>query len=397
MRYDWPHWARDKQTPPPGDWRVWLLLAGRGFGKSRTGAEWVRAQVESGACSRIALVAPTAHDARAVMIEGESGLLRICPAWNAPKYNPSLRRLTWPNGATAEVYTADEPDRLRGPQHDGAWCDEIASWRYAQDAWDMLMFGLRLGSNPQAVVTTTPRPIAILKRIMADPAVITTRGSTFENRANLAEGFFADIVTRYEGTRLGAQELYAELLTEAEGALWKRNTLEAYRVNHAPALRRIVVAIDPAITATDESNETGMIVCGLGEDGHGYVLQDMTLRASPEQWARRAVNAYHDLRADRIIAESNQGGDMVAHTIRTVDPAVPVKLVHARRGKYTRAEPIAALYEQGRIHHVGMFALLEDQLCEWLPGDASPDRLDALVWGMTELMISPGVYRAAAI
>jgi len=386
LLYDWPFWARPNQLPPQGDWRVWLLLAGRGFGKSRTGAEWVREQVESGRSRRIALVAPTAADVRDVMIEGESGLLAICPPWNMPVYESSKRRLTWPNGAIATTYSAEEPDRLRGPQHDAAWCDEVAAWRYPE-TWDMLMFGLRLGVDPRCVVTTTPKPIPIIRNLLKSPTTAITRGSTYENRANLAEAFFEQIVAQYEGTRLGRQELYAEVLDDVEGALWTRALIDQHRVKVAPELKRIVVAIDPAITASDDSDETGIVVAGLGVDNHGYALDDLSLRASPDGWARRAVEAYHARKADRIVAEVNQGGDMVEYTIRTVDPRASIKKVHAARGKQTRAEPIVALYEQGRIHHVGVLPQLEEQMCNWVPGMDSPDRMDAAVWAFTELML----------
>ncbi len=365
---------------------MWLLLAGRGFGKSRTGAEWVREQVESGRSRRIALVAPTAADVRDVMIEGESGLLAICPPWNMPVYESSKRRLTWPNGAIATTYSAEEPDRLRGPQHDAAWCDEVAAWRYPE-TWDMLMFGLRLGVDPRCVVTTTPKPIPIIRNLLKNPTTAITRGSTYENRANLAEAFFEQIVAQYEGTRLGRQELYAEVLDDVEGALWTRALIDQHRVKVAPELKRIVVAIDPAITASDDSDETGIVVAGLGVDNHGYALDDLSLRASPDGWARRAVEAYHARKADRIVAEVNQGGDMVEYTIRTVDPRASIKKVHAARGKQTRAEPIVALYEQGRIHHVGVLPQLEEQMCNWVPGMDSPDRMDAAVWAFTELML----------
>jgi phage terminase large subunit-like protein len=321
------------------------------------------------------------------MVEGESGVLAICPPAERPLYEPSKRRLTWPNGAMATVYSADEPERLRGPQHDGAWCDELASWRFADAAWANLQFGLRLGQAPRVVVTTTPKPIRIVKELLALESTVVTRGSTYENRGNLADSFIQAVRDRYEGTRLGRQELYAELLEDAEGALWKRDELDDHRVRLAPDLKRIVVAVDPAATSNEESNETGIVVAGVAKDGQGYVLDDRTCRASPLKWAERAVSAYHAFRADRLVAETNQGGDMVRTTIATVDPKVAYKAVHATRGKLTRAEPVAALYEQGRVHHVGSFPDLEDQLCQWEPGAPSPDRLDALVWCLTELML----------
>lgn len=362
-------------------------MAGRGWGKTRTGAETVAEWVRSGKCRRIALVAPTAADARDVMIEGESGLLNVGQPQERPTYEPSKRRLTWPNGAIATVFSADKPDRLRGPQHDGAWADEIAAWRYPE-AWDQLMFGLRLGDDPRVVATTTPRPIPLIKELVESDTTHVVRGSTYDNRANLAPAFFEKIIARYEGTRLGRQELYAEILTDVPGALWNRSMIEIGRVAKPPTtLRRIVVSIDPAASANEDSAETGIIVAGIGEDGHGYVLEDVSLTASPDKWARQAVSAFYVHGADRIVAEVNNGGDMVEHTLRTVDRTVPYKAVRASRGKEIRAEPVAALYEQGRIHHVGYFGPLEDQLCTWLPGEKSPDRLDALVWALTELML----------
>lgn len=385
--------ARDKQMLPDGVWSTWMILAGRGFGKTRTGAETIRYWVETGQGKRIALVARTAADVRDVMVEGESGLLAICPPWNKPVYEPSKRRLRWPNGAIATTYSGDKPDQLRGPQHDKAWCDEIAAWRYP-DSWDQLQFGMRLGDNPQVVVTTTPRPIKIVREILADTTTISTRGSTYENSANLAPSALARLKAKYENTRLGQQELYAVLLDDNPYALWKRADIDNARTIKAPPLVRIVVAIDPAVTANEESDETGIVVAGIGDDGHGYILDDMTLSASPDKWASQAVSAYHKYKADRIVAETNNGGDMIEYTISTVDKTVAFRKVHASRGKHTRAEPVAALYEQGKIHHVGMFAELEDQMCQWMPGEDSPDRMDALVWALTELIVSNGTPEA---
>ena len=391
--------ARESQKPPPGDWRVWLLIAGRGFGKTRTGAEFVRASVACGVARRIALVAPTALDARSVMVEGESGLLAIGPPRERPDYEPSLHRLTWPNGAIATTYSADEPNRLRGPQHDLAWCDELAAWRYPA-AWDMLMFGLRLGDDPRAVVTTTPRPIKLLRDLIADPKVVTTRGRTIENQENLAPAFLEQIVRRYQGTRLGRQELDGELLDDMPGTLWRRGIIEATRVTPLPELARpelarIVVAIDPAVSAHEDSDETGIIVAGRDGNGHGYVLADASGRYAPTEWARVAIAAYGAHKADRIVAEINNGGDMVEATLRMIDPNVPFSAVRATRGKVARAEPVAALYEQGRIHHIGAFPQLEDQMCSFtsdfdrIAADYSPDRVDALVWALTELLVEP--------
>jgi phage terminase large subunit-like protein len=337
VMHDWRLWRRPKQITPEGNWRVWLILAGRGFGKTRTGSEWVREQVELGKAGHIALVGATAADVRDTMIEGESGILSIFPDNERPRYEPSKRRITFHNGAMATAFSADEPDRLRGPNHDLAWCDELAAWRYP-DAWDMLIFGLRIGEHPQALVTTTPRPTRIIRDLVHRKDVIVTHGSTFENKTNLAASFFEEIIERYEGTRLA----------------------------------------------------------GIDEAGHGYILEDVSKRGTPLEWANEAVAAYHRLKADRIVAEANQGGDMIRHTLNTVDRNIPLRLVHASRGKRVRAEPIAALYEQHKVHHVGSFPDLEDQLCSWVPDvSASPDRLDALVWALTELMIDGARHHAA--
>jgi phage terminase large subunit-like protein len=389
LLYRWPFWARDAQLAPIDDWRTWLVLAGRGFGKTRCGAEWVREQIESGRARRVALVAATAADARDVMVEGESGLLAISPPWFRPRYEPSKRRLTWPNGAIATTYSADEPKRLRGPQHDAAWADELCAWRYPE-TWDMLMFGLRLGRDPRVVVTTTPKTIPLLRKLMAQRTTRTTRGSTYDNAANLAPAFMADIIAAYEGTRLGRQELNAEILEDNPDALWKREAMiDAHRVAQMPALKRIVVGVDPS--ASGHGDECGIVVAGLGVNGEGYVIDDRSRQGSPSEWALAAVAAYSVHQANALVAEVNQGGEMVETVLRTVDKdrAVTYKAVHASRGKYTRAEPIASLYEQGKVHHVGSFAYLEDQLCQWTPGEDSPDRLDALVWALSDLMLKP--------
>ena len=388
---DWEFWARPNQLPPPGDWRVWLLLAGRGFGKTRSGAEFVRARVEAGLAARVALVGPTAADVRDVMIEGDSGLLAIASDDDRPHYESSKRRLTWPNGAVALAFSADEPERLRGPQHDLAWCDELASWRYAA-AWDNLLLGLRLGADPRAVVTTTPKPNRLVRDVLASPGTVVTRGSTFDNALNLAPSFLDSVVRRYRGTRLGRQELEAELLEDLPGALWSRDVIEAARVKTAPDLARIVVAVDPAVSSGEGADETGIVVAGLAHDGQIYVLDDLSGRLTPRAWALQAVAAYKTFAADRIVAEVNNGGDMVEATLRSVASDAPFRAVHASRGKVVRAEPVAALYEQGRVHHVGGFAALEDQLCAFTAdfdraaSGTSPDRLDALVWAVTDLI-----------
>jgi len=384
LLYDWEMWARPNQLPPKGDWLVWLIMAGRGMGKTRAGAEFVLREIKAERARHIALVAKTPADARDVMIEGDSGILSISPPWDRPLYEPSKRRLTWQNGATALVFSSKEPDQLRGPQYDLAWGDEIRTWYYPQETWDNLMFGLRIGEHPRAVVTTTPLPLSVIKNIMKAPDTVITTGTTYENRANLAPSFFRQIISKYEGTRLGRQEIKAELLEDVPGALWYRSNI-LYKP--APELIRVVVAIDPATTSSEQADETGIIVAGKGIDGKGYVLADRSARVSPDSWARRAVQAFDDFKADRVIGEVNNGGEMVGLTISTVRN-VPYKAVHASRGKQARAEPVAALYEQGKIYHTQPFEELEDQLVTWTPESGeSPDRLDALVWAITELML----------
>ena len=394
LRYAWEFWARPEQLPPAGSWRTWLVKAGRGWGKTRVGAEWVRRTARN--VGRIALVGPTAADIRDVMVEGDSGIMAICAPGDRPEYQPSRRRLVFPSGALAYCYSADEPERLRGPQHHAAWCDEIGAWRYPE-AYDQLMMGLRLGADPRVVVTTTPRPTDLLRRIAKDPGTIVTRGTTFDNRANLAREFVEAIVARYDGTRVGRQELLGEDLDDNPSALWQRAEIDAHRVHAMPELVRVVVAVDPAVTATEEADETGIVVVGLGKDGHGYVLDDKSLRATPDAWGREVVAAYNRHRANAIVVEVNQGGDLVRHLLGTVQGRLPIREVRASRGKVARAEPVAALYEQGRIHHVGSWPGLEDQLCGWTPGAESPDRMDALVWAVTELMLEraaePGIRR----
>lgn len=399
--HDWRAWARPEQTAPDGPWQVWAYIAGRGAGKTRSGAEWVREKVRSGS-ARIALIAPTAGDARDVMVEGDSGILSVCWAGDVdhkgrptgrPVYEPSKRRLTWANGAIATTYSADEPDRLRGPQHDAGWCDEIAAWNYGQEAWDMFMFGLRLGDDPRAMVTTTPRPIPLVRQIVNASTSVVTRGSTFSNRANLAASFLDKIVTRFEGTRLGKQELEGLILDDFAGAMWTRAMIDAALIKSPlPDMVRVVVAIDPSGTSgDDEGDSIGIVVAGKGVDGNAYVLSDQTCKMSPDGWGKRAVAAYRRFEADRIVAERNYGGAMVEHVIRTVDRSVSYKEVTASRGKTIRAEPIAALYEQGRVRHVAGLSALEDQMCamtgEGYMGDGSPDRVDALVWALTDLML----------
>jgi phage terminase large subunit-like protein len=393
----WRSRARPSQLPPAGDWNGWVVMAGRGFGKTRTGAEWVKELVETGTARNIALVAPTAGDARDVMVEGPAGILAVSSPWCRPEYEPSKRRLTWPNGATGSTFSSEEADRLRGPQHDAAWCDELAAWNNPSDTWDMLMFGLRVGAHPRWLVTTTPKPIKLLKELLAREGkdVVISRGSTLENSANLAPTFLEAIRKRYANTRLGRQEIYAELLSDTPGALWQIDWLDRDRVERAPELKRLVVAIDPAMSTNEGSDETGIVVAGVDRDGHGYILEDLSGRYAPHEWAAKAVTAYQRHKADRIIAEVNNGGLMVEETLRMISRGVSYKAVHASRGKVIRAEPVSALYEQRKIHHVGTFTQLEDQLCSFTSdfdrtrAGYSPDRLDALVWSLSELLVGP--------
>ena len=385
----WRFWARADQLAPEGGWTTWLMLGGRGAGKTRAGAEWVMEEVESGRAGRIALVGETLSDVREVMIDGPSGLRGMARADMRPRYEVSRKRLLWPNGAVAYVFSAGEPESLRGPQFDAAWGDELAKWRHAEAAWDMLQFGLRLGTRPRQVMTTTPRPVPLLKRLIADPQTAVTRAATAANRVNLADGFFRSVIARYEGTRLGRQELDAELIEDNPDALWTRETIERGRLRDARDFVRVVVAVDPPASSGAGADECGIVCAGLGADGRAYVIDDRSMgRLSPLAWAKRVAGCYRAHEADRIVAEANNGGEMVAQVMRQEMPDAPIRLVHATRGKRLRAEPVAALYERGLVHHVGAFAKLEDQMCDWTPGARSPDRLDALVWALTELMLS---------
>jgi phage terminase large subunit-like protein len=393
--WGWVLRSRFGQRPPRDEnWTVWLLLAGRGFGKTRVGAEYIRAEVKAGRARRIALIGPTTADARSVMVEGVSGLLSLYRAKERPRYEPANHRILWDNGAIATLFSAAEPERLRGPQHDLAWADEICAWKRPREAWDMMMFGLRLGDRPRVVVTTTPKAIPLIRELAAAPTTRLTRGSTHDNKANLAASFLTAIIGKYEGTRLGRQELDAELLEQADGALWTRKAIEDARIaaDAGPEMRRTVIAIDPAVTTGENADETGIVVAGVGYDGLAYVLRDASGRYSPNEWAMRAVDLYRLHRAHRIVAETNNGGEMIELTLRTVWREVPFKPLTASKGKQARAEPVAALYEQGRVRHAGGFPALEDQMCNWEPGSGagSPDRVDALVWALTELVLEPG-------
>lgn len=379
-----------------------MILAGRGFGKTRTGSEWIRNLVTGdtplagGRYSRIALIAETGADARDVMVEGESGILACHPKDFRPEYQKTNRKLTWPNGAVAYTYNATEPDQLRGPQHDLAWLDELAKFAYMKETWDQCQFGLRLGAHPKCLVTTTPRPLPLIKKLVADDSVHVTKGRTFDNAGNLAASFLRQVENEYGGTRLGRQELDGEILGDIPGALWSRENIDEDRLKEAPEdFEQVLVAVDPAASSNEGSDENGIVVVGLARDSdgyaRGYVLEDASLKGTPEEWGRQAVRMYKKWSADKIVAEKNQGGEMVTHVLKSIDRAVPVKLVHASRGKVIRAEPISSLYEQHRVHHVGRFDKLEDQMCLFSVDNlrnanfGSPDRVDALVWGLSEI------------
>lgn len=403
LKWEWSFFARPDQRAPEGDWQTWLILAGRGWGKTKTGSEWIRETVKANPGCRIALVAETAADARDVMVLGDSGILNCHPKEERPEWSPTNRRLTWPNGSQAWCYNATEPDQLRGPQHHFAWVDELAKFRYMQATWDQLLFGLRLGTQPKVLVTTTPQPKPLIKELVAkgsttDPnaEVFVTRGATLDNAANLAASTVKNLYDRYGSTRLGRQELEGEILGDIPGALWNRGDIDEHRVYESPEdLERVIVAVDPAASSHEGSDEHGIVVVGLARDNdgyaRGYVLEDASLKGRPEEWAKTAVRMYRKWSADKIVAEKNNGGEMVETVIKTADRSVPVKLVHASRGKVVRAEPISALYEQGRIHHVGRHDQLEDQMCMFSVDNirdentGSPDRVDALVWGLTEI------------
>ena len=411
--YDWQLWARPDQLPPlttasGQPWQTWLLLGGRGSGKTRAGAEWVRAKaigypVAPGPpARRIALIGLTISQVRSVMVEGVSGLLGVHAPRERPRYEVSRNEIVWRNGAIAQLFAADAPDSLRGPQFDAAWCDEFAKWRRPDYAWDMLQFGLRLGTEPQAVITTTPRNLAVLKKIIDDFTTAMSRSRTVDNAINLAPGFVRQIMERYGNTALGRQELEGEIVEERAGSYWNYELLNAHRVAAAPDLGRVVVGVDPPISANAGSDACGIVVVGLGADHRGYVLADRSIRGrEPVVWARAVVAAYRDYAADRVVAETNQGGDLVLAVIRQVDENVPVVGVKATRGKWMRAEPVSTLYAQGRISHVGEWPELEAQMCAFGPDGLahgkSPDRLDALVWALTELMLTkkpePGVWQ----
>lgn len=405
LRYEWRAWARPEQLPPDAlpnglPWLVWLVLAGRGFGKTRLGAEWVRDRVESGEAKRIIIAGPTAGDVRDVIVEGESGIMAISPPWFMPLYEPSKMRITWPNGATAVLLSAEEPERFRGKQGDTAWCDELAAWKNPE-AWKQLQFGMRLGT-PKYLVTTTPQAKPFLKELVKRSSTVITKGSTFDNERNLAADFVADLKEQFVGTRLGRQEIFAELLEDVEGALWNHAMIDDTRIKTEMRptewLRR-VVAVDPAGSAKSTADEAGIVVAGTAmccckgdPERHAFVLEDLSGRYSPQDMGTKATGAYHKHEADRLVAEDNFGGQIIEDLMRLIDKSVAYRAVHASRGKIVRAEPVAALYEQGRVHHVGMLAKLEDELCTYTPFDPkSPGRMDALVWALTDLMLGTAV------
>ena len=389
--------ARPNQISPDGDWNFWLILAGRGWGKTRTGAEDITDYGLRNPNSRIAVVAPTVGDVRKVCLEGVSGLLSVLPPACIERTNFALGEIHLWNGTVYQTFGAEEPNRLRGPQFHRAWCDELAAWTYP-DTFDQLMFGLRLGDHPKCVITTTPKPTPLIKSVMKRSDCLVTTGNTFENAQNLASTALAHLREKYEGTRLGRQELYAEILDDTPGALWRRSDIDDARVSTAPEMLRVVVAIDPAVSTSEGSDETGIVVAGKGTDGRWYVLADVSGRYTPDQWGREAVAAYNRFDADRIIGEVNNGGDMIENTLRNIDRNISYKAVRASKGKVTRAEPVAALYEQKRVSHVGSLATLEDQMCVFTTDydrarmQYSPDRMDALVWALTELAVeeNPG-------
>jgi len=390
--YDWERLARLSQKMPEGDWRIWLVMAGRGFGKTRMGAEAVRRWVQDG-YRRIALIGNTREDVRSVMIEGVSGLLNICPDFERPEFERSKDQLLWPNGAMAQIFSAERYEKLRGPQFDAAWIDELAKFRRVQDVWDQLMLGLRLGEHPKVIITTTPRPIPLLKQLMARKDVLVTRGSSFENAQNLPQDFLATLATQYGHTRLGAQEIYAQILDETPGALWTRDMIK-YQAPAGPAesnpfWQRIIIGVDPAVSHTEHSDETGIVVVALGADDCAYVIDDHSLRAPSTQWAKLVIQTYHQWQANVVVAEKNKGGDLVESVLRVLDPNLAYRGVIATKGKVTRAEPIAALYQQGKVFHCQPLEKLERQMTGFVPGPlrSSPDRVDALVWALTELML----------
>ncbi len=392
LQYDWRFWARPGQTPPDWDWRTWLLKGGRGSGKTWVGANLTNEKAR--VCHRLALIGRTASDVRDTMIEGDSGIIALSPPWFMPKYEPGKRRVTWPNGAFALCFSADEPNLLRGPQFEFVWADELAAWRRLKETLDNIMLCLRKGTNPQLVATTTPRPLQIIKDMIKRATTHTTTESTYANLENLAVQWAEEVINTYANTRLGRQELEGSILDDNPNALWSRECIDKHRVTKYPDLDAITVGVDPMVKEDpdDKSAEAGIIIAGRKgrkRDPHAqaYIIDDMSMQGSPEEWATQAVSAYYKYKADKIVAEANNGGAMVKSTIQAIDPHVPVELVWASRGKVIRAEPVATLNQRGRVHHTQYLPECEDQLCEWEPGMKSPDRLDAYVWTLTDLML----------
>lgn len=410
LRYDWRFWGRPEQLTPTGRWDIWVNLAGRGWGKTRTGSEWVQAKAHDLPGSHGALISLTPADARDVMIEGgDSSLLKIAPPWFRPEYEPSKRRLTWPNGTWATVYSSAEYEKLRGPQHHWGWCDELCAWHYPQETWDMYEFGLRLGEHPQTIITTTPKPIGLLRAILAKPRVVVTGGSTYDNADNLAAPFLQKLLETYEGTTLGEQELHARLLSEMPGAMWKRSLVDRMRGPMPDWLdvRRVSIGIDPSISKNSNSDECGIVMAVETKDKHAHIIRDVSERLAPIEWARRAIGLYEEARAAMasahgglmaetvmVIAETNQGGEMVEQTLRTALPTVAYRDIHASDSKRVRAQPVAMLSEQGRVHLVGAYGKLEDEMCTWTEEMPSPNRLDAMVYAVTHLLGTPGLIAA---
>jgi phage terminase large subunit-like protein len=402
-------WAMEHQLPPEGAWRSWVILGGRGAGKTRAGSEWIRAQVEGalpldpGKAKRVALIAETYDQARDVMVFGDSGIMACSPPYRRPLWKATQRKLVWDNGAEAQVFSAHDPEGLRGPQFDAAWADELAKWKKAEEAWDMLQFALRLGDHPQVCVTTTPRNVEVLKTLLQAPTTVQTHAATEANRANLAASFLEEVRRRYADTRLGRQELDGILVAEVDGAMWTNGMLKRLRTSHVPEFDRVVVALDPSVSESRSADACGIVVVGAVLKGplqewKSVVLADYTIQgAGPADWARRAIEAMRDFNADRLVAEVNQGGQLVEEVLRQVDPMVPFRAVHASRGKSARAEPVAALYEQGRVRHVAGLGALEEQMCLMTPrgyeGQGSPDRVDALVWALHDLIIAPAAHQ----
>jgi predicted phage terminase large subunit-like protein len=390
----WEVWARDNQLEPPGNWSGWMLLAGRGFGKTRTAAEWIRAKVATGKHQRIAIVARTKSDLNDVVVDGDSGLLSIYPKSERPEFQINRSRVVFQNGAIANLYSAKVPDSLRGPQHSLGWFDEAAAYQYPDEVFDQAMFGLRLGTHPQWIMTTTPRPISLIRRLINDPTVVVSRGSSYDNKQNLAPSFIKILLGKYEGTRLGRQEILGEILDDNPNALWNRKVIDQYRVFSAPNFAYVVVGVDPAVSSKSTSNNTGIVVAALGVDSHYYIIEDATLSAPPTEWAGQVISCFSKNRANLIVGETNQGGDLVEANIRACagSSIIPFKSVRATQGKAMRAEPISTLYERGMVHHLGSLPELEDEMCDWDPtiNEKSPDRVDALVWALTYLMESGG-------